>query len=388
VYRPAAAVQNKPAPTASAPPAYRPQFYRLQPAIGPAPAAYRPIAAGQGKAAPAGFAQQPRGHSAAIQRMESSEASKEPKQEKSAGTKPLVFAEGGRYVVKLGSARERFVYEHNEQFGLSGVMPRYYVAKGFHRKKGLFGYQAKIERVDIQKGDKVKTLTLDSLLEEPSSSQKIIVIDKLDRGKKTEPSFFIDIKIGTFTKSGEQFNLEGAWAPWRAVKWIEHDLKDSSRGNRQSGFDMDTKGRAEFESAVKKAMTAQDPPPMLGALSRIVEQIGDIQYALRARSITFVGSSVLCYFNLSAPLLSEAKLIDPDHPIVLKNPETEKPVPDDVMNKEHFEGAQSGKWVMTERDWDEYTGKWTDAFEFGLGSLREYFEGQLKVLAGASENLI
>jgi len=137
---------------------------------------------------------------------------------------------------------------------------------------------------------------------------------------------------------------------------------------------MDEKGLNKFYEAVHEAYFKDDHGALKKVLKKIMGDIKTIMVIANNPKIVFVGGSVLCHFNLSQPELSEAKLIDPDHPILLSNENFSQSVPNQVMNKGHFESAQESKWVTSERDWDEYKKKWTEGFQFGLKSLYEFFD--------------
>lgn len=140
-----------------------------------------------------------------------------------AGTKPNVASTDGKYRIKLSSDREKYTYDHSAALGLGGVLPGEHNVTAHQTNAG-----GKVTQVTATVGGVATNITLSSPIDPPTGNKQLLVIDTV--GYEAPPvapanKLFIDVKIGTHTKSGTQFALEGANIFWRRFKQIEHDLR-------------------------------------------------------------------------------------------------------------------------------------------------------------------
>jgi hypothetical protein len=299
-----------------------------------------------------------------------------------AGTKPRSFSTNGKYLVKLTSAREEFIYQQRGALGLDNVMA------GYHTE--VIGSRVivnnEVTKVTINKNGQQKQITLKDPISVPTNAQRIIIIDTLGYEKPQQNQvlpqinkFVMDIKIGTYTKSTEQFEAEGAGGAWRLFKKLEHNWKDLSHGSRLQGFDI-CDGSGEFDNAVRRIRRGeggqQAKTDFKTALDQILVDLGNVRNAVQHSTVTFVGSSVFCIFNLTNPQSSLAKLIDPDHPIMLNDQLPNKPA--DVMSPNTMDAQNQDAWI--ERDWNGYQQKWTQSFNTGIANLITHFQTQKALL--------
>jgi hypothetical protein len=299
-----------------------------------------------------------------------------------AGTKPRSFSTNGKYLVKLTSAREEFIYQQRGALGLDNVMAGYYPEVVANRVV----VNNEVTRVTLDKNGQHKQITLKDPISVPTNAQRIIIIDTLGYEKpqqnQVQPQvdkFVMDIKIGTYTKSTEQFEAEGAGGAWRLFKKLEHNWKDLTHGSRSQGFDI-CDGSGEFDAAVRRIRGGQGgqqaKTDFKTALDQILVDLGNVRNAVQHSTVTFVGSSVFCIFNLTNPQSSLAKLIDPDHPIMLNDLLPNKPA--DVMSPNTMDAQNQTSWI--ERDWNEYQQKWTQSFNTGIANLIMHFQTQKALL--------
>ena len=297
-----------------------------------------------------------------------------------AGTKPRSFSTDGKYLVKLTSAREEFIYQQRGALGLDNVMAGYHLEDVGNR--GVVGKE--VRTVTIQgTGEQI---TLKDPLSVPTLAQRIIIIDtlgyeapQLNQVVQVTDKFVMDIKIGTYTKSTEQFETEGAGGAWRLFKKIEHNLKDLTHGSRSQGFDI-CDGSEDFDLRVRRIRGGhggqQAKTDFKTALDQILLDLMAVKRAVKHSTVTFVGSSVFCIFNLTNPQSSVAKLIDPDHPIMLNDYLPDKPP--GVMSPNTMDVQNQDAWI--ERSWDEYQRKWTQSFNTGIANLITHFQTQKGLL--------
>jgi hypothetical protein len=297
-----------------------------------------------------------------------------------AGTKPRSFSANGKYLIKLSSDREEFIYQQRGALGLNNVMAGYYdeVPQG-----RVVNGQNQVTHVTINKNGHHKQIALANPIGVPTNTQRIIVMDTLgyERPQQNQQQqtrkFVMDIKIGTYTKSTEQFEIEGAGFGWRLFKKLEHNVKDLTHGSRTIGFDI-CDGSDDFDTEVQNLRTTGtllEKNGFKAAIDAILIDLAAIQNAVQNSSVTFVGSSVFCIFNLTNPQSSLAKLIDPDHPIMLNDNINGKP--NDVMSPNKM--AQQNQASYFQRDWNQYQQKWTQSFNTGIANLITHFQ-QKKVL--------
>ena len=309
-----------------------------------------------------------------------------------AGTKPNTTSKDGRFRIKLTSNREPFVYNERGALGLDTVLPAHRVipiedCTIFTDADGESGI------THVRLGNMHIALT--KKLAVPTASQRILLMEELgftppDRGDK---KFVMDIKIGSYTKSGEQFELEGASGGMQVVKWLEHNYKDSplpfARSSRWKGFDIcDDAHELDFVSAYHKALRGGEGSLVWQnfdqALKKIIADLNGIIAATKSSAATFVGSSVFCVFNITNPHLTVAKLIDPDHPIIHGAADLHANLPADVMNEQAMNNLnQARPWYSFDRNWKEYKDKWKSSFDDGILAVLGYFQGYLPTKAGA-----
>lgn len=328
-----------------------------------------------------------------------------------AGTKPNTSSTGGKYRIKLSSAREKFTYENRVALGLANVLPNYYPVKEYNTENFKTNKWGEIDEtgwftkrmvtsVELTNGAFV---VLKSPIPEPNSEKKLLVIESLgyepteeqlfenphiDTKGKAAEKIFMDVKIGTYTKSGEQFNLEGANFATQFLKKIEHNIKDLSRDSRGHGYDIDLAGdKQKFEDAYRNK---EQGVKLKLAMMTILEKLVPLRDNMRKAPITFVGSSLLIAFNLTRPESSDVKLIDPDHPIVLdegKN-KLEKEAPKDVMTSEKFVptpdrwesggGPIGGMPVLIPgRNYSDYVKKWKSGFRTGMDNFIKWLSEKM-----------
>jgi hypothetical protein len=288
-----------------------------------------------------------------------------------AGTKPNQPSTDGRYRIKLSSEREKFSYENRVALGLDHVLPEHHPLIAYRRKISTS------EVLAVQLQDRT-WVTLKTPIPEPSGGKQLLCIDTV--GFKAKPrlgrtsanttgntKLFIDVKIGHYTKSGQQWELEGANWFMQTVKQVEHEMKDKWRTSRETGYDIDADNLKEFEVAHLKARAGQDNDTLWSAMDTIRHPLDDIAVRMAQAPVTFVGASVFIVLNLTDPLSSEVKIIDPDHPILLDSPMGLGPVPGGVMDSSKMKG---------DRDWGEYKDKWQKGFGSGMTN----FVGWWKVM--------
>jgi hypothetical protein len=302
-----------------------------------------------------------------------------------AGTKPNTASVDGRYRIKLSSARERYIYENKERLELKEVLPGYHMVIRYYLNTSNL-----VERVDTED---VKNIKLKTPISKPEGGKHLVVIDtvgfeepkqELDMGSEQEglieiieqkdpvesKKIFMDVKIGTHTKSGEQFELEGAWAITRLFKNIEHNLKDLNRDSRDLGYDIDKENKASFLNEWNKGSKLL----LSRAVNNILGQLGPLVQKLNEAPVTFVGSSLFMVFNLTNPEASAVKLIDPDHPILFEDPDRGD-APKDVMRPGKFKETP-GRYMSTGhamsppvfipgRKFKDYREKWQSGFQTG-----------------------
>lgn len=326
-----------------------------------------------------------------------------------AGTKPRSFSTDGKYMIKLTSDREKFVYENAGALGLGGVMAgshgiagqtegqrvtKSYIAVPHGVPIETVKRERVVTSVTIHKGGGTEDIQLKDPIDWPGPDQEILVIDTLgyeDPATVAHPAsmnekLIMDIKVGTYTKSGEQFELEQASVAKRFGKKLEHNFKDIvHKGSRSKGFDLE--GQSKFEKMARIAKFARVKGEagdnltyannfVLG-LNKIITDIRAIETAVLhaggGQVMTFVGSSILCVLNLRNPANSVAKLIDPDHPILLRDPGGLGAVPDDVMDQQKMADQNQGKFSWRQRNWNDYADKWKKSYREGMTKLIAYF---------------
>jgi hypothetical protein len=275
-----------------------------------------------------------------------------------AGTKPLAFTTDGEYVVKVGSEREEFTYTNRAVLGLDQALV------GSAQAQAVIVGEL-VTAVII--GDERKDLTASIRAPKAELGERLIVTERLGRGKKND-TFTMDIKIGFETKSGEQFELEGASWLARQGKKVEHNLKDSDFGPRmgpffhgssERGFDVDPNGAAAFRAHSKdKTFNA--------CLRKILADIMAMHDSMLKPSIVFVGASLFCFFDLEIPANSSARILDPDHPILLEDKGANQPPT--LMREETLKEQQKDNWVFN-RGWKSYSRKYADSFMHGLEAI-------------------
>jgi hypothetical protein len=284
-----------------------------------------------------------------------------------AGTKPLAFTTDNKYVVKIGSEREEFAYGNANALGLANVLVEARAATPVNPS-------GPITAVTING----KQRQLSNPLPRPQGAERLIATKRMGKGNAAS-TFTMDIKIGTHTKSEEQFQLEGASHAWRVVKWMEHDIKDSDllsrrgplfHGSRARGFDVDPKGQAAFH-------TNSGHGNFNAALAKIVQDVHGINATLGNNpAAVFVGSSLFCFFDLNSPMNSRARILDPDHPILVDETNVMGVAkPPTLMDQANFDAQQQTKW-WGKKNWNAYSQGHVASFLFGLTQVEQALTNQ------------
>ena len=286
-----------------------------------------------------------------------------------AGTKPNQPSVDGRYRIKLSSDREKFTYENRVALGLDHVLPQHHPLSAYYRNK-----EGEVTAVELAAdGTKVR---LKVPIPQPSGNKQLLCIDTVgyqepaareedDEGPAPAAArkLFMDIKIGHFTKSGEQFELEGANPFMLVFKKFEHDLKDLWRSSDELGYDIDAENLDKFADVHIKARSGEEPL-LLPAMEAVWDPLAAIGRTMARAPVTFVGASVFIVLNLTEPGSSEVKIIDPDHPILLDTPPGLGAVPEDVMSGSKMQGG---------RNWNAYKAKWQQSFGSGMTNFLKWF---------------
>lgn len=285
-----------------------------------------------------------------------------------AGTKPNVASTDGRYRIKLSSGREKYTYEHNAALGLGGVLPGEHTVTAHQTNAS-----GEVTQVTATVGGIATTINLASPIEAPSGNKQLLVIDTVGyeppAALPVAPAqkLFIDVKIGTHTKSGTQFALEGANPFWARFKQIEHDLKDLTRKSRGEGYDVDAGNARDFDTEYQFALANPHHPRAVNlkaAMQQVMRDLATIKTTIIASPVRFVGASLFFVLNLTRPQNSAVKLIDPDHPIIdLAATDLPAAAPADVTTP--------GTTGMAKREWQTYFTKWQNSFDTGIKSFIE-----------------
>jgi hypothetical protein len=278
-----------------------------------------------------------------------------------AGTKPNQPSVDGKYRIKLSSEREKFSYENRVALGLDAVLPRHYPLIGYWHAND------EVTHVHLASGDKVQ---LKEPIPRPSTEKKLLCIDTVGytppkgrRAPKPE-KLFIDVKIGHYTKSGQQFALEGASLFMQVIKRLEHDMKDQKRTSRGNGYDIDAENLEAFDAAYAKAQ-AGEVPNLVTAMFRLWKPLVAISQAMLAAPVTFVGASVFIVLNLTEPSDSAVKIIDPDHPILFNTGGLNVPA-----------GVMASNKMSGDRDWADFSAKWEWNFRSGMENFLRWWDGK------------
>ncbi|BDD05845.1 inositol polyphosphate kinase family protein [Aureibacter tunicatorum] len=304
-----------------------------------------------------------------------------------AGTKPNTFSEDRKYVIKLSSDREEFVYKHKSGLALDAVLPgNHEVMDHTVNREGL------VDTVTVYEGNAPKVIKLKNPIPQPTKTKRLLVLDVVghhesgagrtrgvpfNRGKKKQrkDKIFMDVKLGHYTKSGAQFKLEGASVPLRVLKFFEHNIKDLKRKSRSRGFDIDAGNLSEFEEAKshggRRKLIAEAIDVILAKLKNIIAHMSQA-------NVTFVGSSLLLVLNVKNPQDSDVRLIDPDHPVLMEGvgEEVLKEKPEDVLAENNF-GS-----LKRPRTWDKHQDKWSRSFLSGFMNFYEWLSQESLKLKG------
>jgi hypothetical protein len=146
-------------------------------------------------------------------------------------------------------------------------------------------------------------------------------------------------------------------------------VKDEMRASRSKGYDIE--GKDELEAEAEAAKKIGNDNFRLG-LFKVIAGILKIKDAIvkDPQAITFVGGSIFCIINKKNPGNSVARLIDPDHPILLSdlNPAG---APADVMSQQtHASALMTG--AEKQESWKKYSDKWKESFKTGIENLIKY----------------
>jgi hypothetical protein len=279
-----------------------------------------------------------------------------------AGTKPNQPSMNGQYRIKLSSPREAFTYNNRAALGLDAVLP------GHHKVVDKLPEDGTGKLMAVKIEGNPRWITLAEPIAWPADGQEVLCIDTVaweDESEKMveerDKKCVMDVKIGTYTKSTEQFELEGAGFFKRQFKKLEHNLKDLNRDSRDHGYDIDAGNLTTFLNLATAPATS---PKLLAAMKAVKPKLTEINQRMRVAPVTFVGSSLFIVYNLTTPAKSDVKLIDPDHPIVIEPGEMQ--LPDQLIKKKHF----AGRWFAT---WENYVDKWKSSFGSGMISFMRWF---------------
>lgn len=295
-----------------------------------------------------------------------------------AGTKPRAFSTDRRWVIKATSNREAFVYKHAGSFNLNEVMPE---SKLLVNPKVVRAEKTAIITDDtgVEVEIPVNANEDSSLVDAITAGQKTIIMienityknidssinsDKNSNENNIKP-WIGDVKIGSRTKSKKQYEQEGA--KWSVIpKIIEHLIKDYTRGNRKTGYDFEN--YPKFQKYISDNSRISDEirkniKLASGAVADSLQKIRDKTGF--SHNITFVGSSILFLLDIQNPASSTAKIIDPDHPVILpsrdfytkyenQEKDTNSPynnMPKDLLTIENFKNdySQFENWFYQRR---------------------------------------
>jgi hypothetical protein len=312
----------------------------------------------------------------AAQRQQAQTAPRDTQVVQRAGTKPNQPSIDGRYRIKLSSEREEFSYENRGPLGLDNVLPR-------HHKVVDHDLNDEGEVMAVHLDDRTRVI-LKTPIPAPSADKHLLCIDTVGfdrlspRGAADttgDTKLFMDVKIGHFTKSGQQFALEGANWFMQTLKQAEHDLKDIWRYSDEGGYDIDADDLEKFRIAHLKAIALQGRRPMRRAMNAITPRLEFIEATMSRAPVTFVGASVFIVLNLTDPDSSAVNIIDPDHPILLDAPEETGvgAVPGGVMDSSKMRGG---------REWDRYKKKWMANFGSGMTNFVKWWKYRTSQVTG------
>jgi len=279
-----------------------------------------------------------------------------------AGTKPNQPSTNGQYRIKLSSPREAFTYNNRGALGLDAVLPGHHTVIDKLPEHGT----GKLIAVKIE--GNAHWIMLAEPIPWPSGGQEVLCIDTVawedesaKRPDEKDKKCVMDVKIGTYTKSSEQFDLEGAGFLKRQFKKLEHNVKDLNRDSRDHGYDIDAGNMKTFLDLATADATSSK---LQAAMKAVKPKLTEIHQRMARAPVTFVGSSLFIVYNLTTPAKSDVKLIDPDHPIVIEPGEMQ--LPDQLIKKKHF----AGRWFAT---WENYVDKWKNSFGSGMISFMRWF---------------
>lgn len=321
-----------------------------------------------------------------------------------AGTKPNQRTTNGAYRVKLTSRREYFVYQYRVALGLDAVLGQNWPDAGYRWAPytGLNVFKNKFYITGVRFPPATVYLDLEAPIGTDYDPNLLYTRQSFVQGNleqvppdantparlltlssigfpgvgQVADQVFMDVKIGTYTKSGEQFTLEGANIVKRRLKQIEHDAKDIYRGSRDplQGYDIDKSNVERFAAVTQGAQRASLRAAML-VVQPLLQAISQAMQAASDR-VTFVGSSLLIVLDLNIAANSTVKLIDPDHPIVvldnqgitntlgILNPNDT--IPPDVLTYDRIQRDANAK--------NAYIAKWTNSFATGMTQFLELFD--------------
>jgi len=279
-----------------------------------------------------------------------------------AGTKPNQPSMNGQYRIKLSSPREAFTYSNRAALGLDAVLP------GHHKVIDKLPEDGTGKLMAVKIEGNPRWITLAQPIAWPADGQEVLCIDTVAWENESEKPVeerdkkcVMDVKIGTYTKSTEQFELEGAGFFKRQFKKLEHNMKDLNRDSRDHGYDIDA---ANLTTFLNLATAPATTTKLLAAMKAVKPKLTEIHQRMRDAPVTFVGSSLFIVYNLTSPEKSDVKLIDPDHPIVIEPGEMK--LPDQLIKKKHF----AGRWFAT---WEAYVDKWKNSFGSGMINFMRWF---------------
>ncbi|SNS50897.1 MULTISPECIES: DUF4157 domain-containing protein [unclassified Azospirillum] len=300
-----------------------------------------------------------------------------------AGTKPRAFSTDRRWVIKATSDREAFVYENANALKLNTILPKFKLLVTPEVKEGDDSLTIISENSDpiTITGKRKDNEALVEAIE--GKIKKIIILENIayeEKESETEKksnqieTWVGDIKIGNRTKSEKQYNKENDVNVPTKIKLAEHFIKDYFlRDSRKKGYDFEN--LSKFRKYIGRNMDKKNNIKI--AASNIFSNLTKIYSTMTGpnNKITLVGSSILFVFNINTPDSSVAKLIDPDHPIILDEPKEEgkkidekdqiKNVPSSMIDKTDFNDNYE--------DFVEWFNEWKNEYGDGLKNVMEIF---------------
>lgn len=284
-----------------------------------------------------------------------------------------------RIRVKHASEREKWVSDNREALGLEGTLVDMFTCepvKVAKDKKAITKLQTTHEN-GREMGEKKQALYVPKTPLQATSGTDVLLATEMlgapaDGLPENHNIYWIDAKIGFYTKSQTQMALENRGSVAKVFKKVEHGLKDPYKGSRTYGFDFFGDVTKNLDTLMN---TLRESPKLLPAFEKALKQVNESLQKLlpekKQPKVAFAGASILMAFNPHNPALSCAKLIDPDHPIVVSSLGVKEP--DTLLSLSKYKGDYNGKREYATSPVDAFTKKWVDGFYVGFANLVDYF---------------